>query len=502
MRQKTQTPEDASLRQALTNMRYGKCTPQDILFLRTLQAGKRPGQPSVAKKEFRNVAIICGRHTQKDQINMLGCQRFADETGQKLTNFYSIDKWGKETDPATKQKWGKSKAAPKTKHASNEIDYDDQIHIWNVRHGATENFAGKLSLCIGMPIMIRNNDATELCITKGQEGIVRGWQSTKGPHGKNILETLFVELINPSRKIQIPGLPDNVVPLVKGTKTVTCMFPSDVKESIERQQVWVLPDFAMTDYAGQGKTRPYNVVHLNSCFTHMSYYTCLSRSASAAGTIILQGFEPSIITRGCSGYLRQEFREHELLDDITRLKYEGLLPKNIEGNLRNSLIRQYQNWKGTAYVPDKVDNVLKWSDNDPMKILPVVNDSPWQVLRKDTNKSQQTPKATSAFIPATGSISVSNKRKFDENNDQISPRKKKPVKTTQAPLGLTWDGDNYSCSYDSLFAILYDIWQSNPDKWTENFQNINNIYLGVLAKGFLEIQTGKSLENDTRVLVL
>ncbi|KAF9455634.1 hypothetical protein BDZ94DRAFT_617638, partial [Collybia nuda] len=218
-------------------------------------------------------------------------------------------------------------------------------------------------------------------------------------------------------------------------------------------------------------------------------------SASAAGTIILQGFEPSIITRGCSGYLRQEFREHELLDDITRLKYEGLLPKNIEGNLRNSLIRQYQNWKGTAYVPDRVDIALKWSANDPMDILPVVNDSPWQVLSKDTNKTQQNPKATSTFIPATGSISVSNKRKFDENNDQVSPRKKKPVQTTQAPLGLTWDGDNYSCSYDSLFSILYDIWQGNPEKWTESFQNINNIYLGVLAEGFLEVQTGKSLEN-------
>ncbi|KAF9459930.1 hypothetical protein BDZ94DRAFT_1223999 [Collybia nuda] len=49
----------------------------------------------------------------------------------------------------------------------------------------------------------------------------------------------------------------------------------------------------MTDYAAQEKTRPKNVVHLNSYFSHMSYYTCLSRSASAAGTIIVQGFEPS-----------------------------------------------------------------------------------------------------------------------------------------------------------------------------------------------------------------
>jgi hypothetical protein len=33
-----------------------------------------------------------------------------------------------------------------------------------------------------MPVMIRNNDATELCITKGQEGYVVGWQSSDGPY--------------------------------------------------------------------------------------------------------------------------------------------------------------------------------------------------------------------------------------------------------------------------------------------------------------------------------
>ena len=75
----------------------------------------------------------------------------------------------------------------------------------------------------------------------------------------------------------------------------------------------------MTDYASQEKSRPKNPVHLSSYHSHMSYYTCLSRSTSAAGTII-QGFDSSVITRGCSGYLRQEFREHEILDDITKLR--------------------------------------------------------------------------------------------------------------------------------------------------------------------------------------
>ena len=91
-----------------------------------------------------------------------------------------------------------------------------------------------------MPVMIRNNDATELCITKGQEGFVVGWQAEKGPDGKRILDTLFVKLHKPAKDIQIPGL-KNVVPLVKGTKTITCVFPSDFKESVELQQVMFCP---------------------------------------------------------------------------------------------------------------------------------------------------------------------------------------------------------------------------------------------------------------------
>jgi hypothetical protein len=496
MRQKTQTPQDASLRKALVNMRYGNCTAEDIKFLRTLQASKKPGRPKIASKEFRNVAIICGRHTQKDQINQMGCERFAKETGQKLTHFYSVDKWGKDADPANKIKWGKSKAASKSKHKSNEIDFDDQHQIWNVRHGSTEHFAGRLSLCLGMPVMIRNNDATELCITKGQEGFVVGWQAKKGPHGKRILDTLFVKLDKPSKTIEIPGLPDNVVPLVKGTKTITCTFPSDLKESIERQQVWVLPNFAMTDYAAQGKTRPYNVVHLNSCHTHMSYYTCLSRSASAAGTIILQGFEPSIVTRGCAKYLRQELREQEILDEITRLRYEGSLPSCVIGYTRNSLIRNFQNWKGTGYVPEKTDAPLRWSESDPMDILPVVTDSAWQIIKRGKDKKAEKPKEASTFVPAKGSVAV--KHKLDHDNEiDIKKKSKKTLKPKSSiKLGLQWDAVNYSCAYDSLFVILYHIWNIDPLRWTTNFTEINQDYLGALAAGFNKVLQGTlTLEN-------
>ena len=103
----------------------------------------------------------------------------------------------------------------------------------------------------------------------------------------------------------------------------------------------MLPNFAMTDYASQGKTRPDNVVDLTNCTSHQSYYTALSRSASAAGTIIVQSFSPGPIMGGASGWLRQEYRELELLDDITKLAYQSMLPAQINGETRNVQMHQY-----------------------------------------------------------------------------------------------------------------------------------------------------------------
>ena len=63
--------------------------------------------------------------------------------------------------------------------------------------------------------MIRNNEATELCVTKGQEAVVIGWNASRGPYDRPILETLFVQLINPSKDVQLADLPVNVIPLTK-----------------------------------------------------------------------------------------------------------------------------------------------------------------------------------------------------------------------------------------------------------------------------------------------
>jgi len=152
-----------------------------------------------------------------------------------------------------------------------------------------------------MPVMIGNNFATELCITRGQKGYVCGWQSTLGSKNQWLLDTLFVKLKDPPKAIKFNDLPGNVVPIQKTSTSTEVSLPNDTKIRIIRSQMEVFLDFSMTDYALQGKTRPFNLVNLHNLRTHQAYYTALSRSSSADGTLILQGFDPSKITGKISG---------------------------------------------------------------------------------------------------------------------------------------------------------------------------------------------------------
>ena len=402
-------------------------------------------RPNIAQKQYRNVSIITELNSQKDQLNKLGSLRFSKDTNQKLTDFFSDDELGKDIDPSNLTSV-RNKIKNSIPTTQKKLSPDMQDALWNLRHSASEHIPGKLSLCIGLPVMICNNDATELCITKGQEGHVVGWISGIGSRGQIVLDTLFVKLDRPAKKINIEGLPENVIPLTKNKKMVKCTFPNGVSIPVCRSQVNVLPNFAMTVYSSQGKTRTNNVVILNSCRDHLSYYTALSRGSTAKGTVIIQDFNPSKITCGASGYLRQEFRELELMDEISRLRFEDQLPTFINGQLRNAIIRQYQNFKGESYVPEIVPDTLKWTKSDPMNILKIKTDTQWHLIEKNKNLTK--------YVPATGTTDIVNKPKSlkrkantdlllekNQTTKKLKTKKKTTVQKTDS-IGILLNSQN------------------------------------------------------------
>ncbi len=112
-------------------------------------------------------------------------------------------------------------------------------------------------------MLIKYNEATECCVTNGAEVKVVDWISYTHPvTGKKILKTLFVELQDPPTPLHLDGLPMNVVPISPDSKAISCDLPDGSVLQINRSQIPVIPNFAMTDYCSQGRTRPFNVVHL------------------------------------------------------------------------------------------------------------------------------------------------------------------------------------------------------------------------------------------------
>ena len=107
------------------------------------------------------------------------------------------------------------------------------------------------------------------------------------------------------------------------------------------------------------------VCNLNNSHSHQAYYTALSRGSSSRRTVILQGFDQNKIMGGCSGALRQEYHELELLDDIVRLRYESLLPSSVYGDRRNTLIKSFHLSQGATYNPSHLHSSLTWTKCDP-----------------------------------------------------------------------------------------------------------------------------------------
>lgn len=185
-------------------------------------------------------------NTYRDKLNELGCQRFSTENSQKLTTFYSVDKWKTDNkEQKGRPKRNRVKVDPSRK--SNRIGPVLQQILWNLPPGCTKH-PGKLSLCVGMPVMIKKNKATECSVTNGAEDVVAGWTTRTIDAEHTALEVLFVQLTSPPKPLQLEGLPLNVVPVGHETINVACNLPDGQVLNISRDQVPVVLNFEMTDF--------------------------------------------------------------------------------------------------------------------------------------------------------------------------------------------------------------------------------------------------------------
>jgi hypothetical protein len=389
----------------------------------------------------------------------------------------------------------------------------------------TSNHPGVLPICLGMPIMIKKNKATECSVTNEAEGIVVGWKSKPLNKDHNMLQVLFVKLTSNPVPIQLAGLPENVVPVVAESMNIRCKIHNGQNVDVSRTQVPVVLNFAMTDFASQGRTRKFNVIDITHSRNHQSIYTCLSRSSSYSGTLIIQDFTDKHMTGGLSGYLRQEFRELELLDEVTKLRFNNELPSGVGGLTRTHLIHSYRLKRGEKYMPKNMPDALRWSDRSPFTIADPFDEAQWEIVdnkqvskEKNSGPTSNTASGTlksgmQSFVvasgtkklPKTGTEISGKKRKRNDNDKSLEISQKRRRKSSDINLnnqqrlfkGLVWNFETYSCAYDSLFTILYNFMQTNPTQWNK-LVHIGSDYLKLFSITFQNINFNLHTLEDKR----
>ncbi|KAJ7089091.1 hypothetical protein C8R44DRAFT_598009, partial [Mycena epipterygia] len=108
------------------------------------------------------------------------------------------------------------------------------------------------------------------------------------------------------------------------------------------------------------KSRLKNLADRTNCRDHRAYYVMLSRGFTAEGTVIVHNFSHALITSGMSSYLRQELRELEILDEITKLRYEEKLPAEVTGIYRRRLLKSFYVWRSSHQDPDHFHPAMRW----------------------------------------------------------------------------------------------------------------------------------------------
>ena len=96
-------------------------------------------------------------------------------------------------------------------YSGNVVPKEQGDKILDIPSALTKGITGKLTICKGMPVLLKWNNATELDMTNGTEATVRSWKSSMLPDGRPILDVIFVELKAPPTPVKLEGLPLNVV---------------------------------------------------------------------------------------------------------------------------------------------------------------------------------------------------------------------------------------------------------------------------------------------------
>ena len=216
-----------------------------------------PWGPRLQEAKFLDAPVIVPNNDAKYQINKDRAMAYARHAKTPLEWSVAQDKAGAEAlrtqvcDKQTKVRW---------------LQYHDMD---------TEGLCGMLPLAIGMPVALTQHvDRSQKCLLKGRAGYVHSWEWKHneqqprvvrlGPHAtssrpsKALLCPLYdlsspPQLPHATRYVKFEGA-QWILPVTRKWKLDKNRKPSVLK--VERKQIPLVPAFAITAHASQGKTLP------------------------------------------------------------------------------------------------------------------------------------------------------------------------------------------------------------------------------------------------------
>jgi hypothetical protein len=205
--------------------------------------------------------------------------------------------------------------------------------------------------------------------------------------------------------------------------------------------------------------------------------------------MILRDFDKGKVCGGLSGYLRQEFRNIDILDEITSLQYNGLLPPGIVRNLRVSTINAYR-----SYKEEHGDSLLvETSSGEGRSQASIDSGLPQSIVARSTPALKR---KSSSNLESRKKVKL-----VDEHGPSIV-RHQDVTPTVHAPWvsSWKWDADDWSCAFDSFLTVLRSIWYTDANFWTGYF-DLHSEVAGELGRYFGLVESGQMSLEEVRVAV-
>ena len=285
--------QDEDYKRVVQNFRNGCSTHQDTLYV-TAKIIKS----CIEGTKFADSVVIVKSNALKSYINQKKAISTAKAKGKKL--LYCV---------------------AKDNHTSPEATKDIQICALQAESSGTMNYSsGILPMFVGMPVMTKYNEATELGVSNGSTGRIKSivldpreivdYSDIDKPHYLlyHPLVVYVVLDVEPNKdgniptRFQIEGLEPNVFPMLPPTvksQCHKCTYIGDDKltYTITRSQFYFLPAFAITVNQSQGRTLHSAVVVLEGKYTVAEKpYVMLSRLTNGSNMGVLGGWDKNFFS--------------------------------------------------------------------------------------------------------------------------------------------------------------------------------------------------------------